>query len=165
MAICDFDNRLEYLAYGASDFILMPSSFEPCGLPQMIAPLYGSLPIVHDTGGIHDTIRDLDVENNSGNGFLFVSYDGEIFPSGFLPLACGNVKTDSVTEVYRNHKVFWELRNPDLLKGKCGICEYRYICGGSRARAFAMTGDYLEDEPFCAYIPQGDPVISPSRPA
>jgi len=75
VAICDFNNRLEHLAYGASDFILMPSRFEPCGLPQMIAPLYGSLPIVHDTGGIHDTISDLDVENNSGNGFLFKTFD------------------------------------------------------------------------------------------
>lgn len=75
VAICDFDNCLEHLAYGASDFILMPSSFEPCGLPQMIAPLYGSLPVAHDTGGIHDTIRDLDVENNAGNGFLFKTFD------------------------------------------------------------------------------------------
>jgi len=75
VAICDFDNRLEHLAYGASDFILMPSRFEPCGLPQMIAPLYGSLPVVHDTGGIHDTISDLDVENNTGNGFLFKDFD------------------------------------------------------------------------------------------
>jgi len=75
VAICDFDNRLEHLAYGAADFILMPSRFEPCGLPQMIAPLYGTLPVAHDTGGIHDTISDLDVENNSGNGFLFKTFD------------------------------------------------------------------------------------------
>jgi starch synthase/alpha-amylase len=75
VAICDFNNSLEHLAYGASDFILMPSSFEPCGLPQMIAPLYGSLPVAHDTGGIHDTISDLDVENNAGNGFLFNTFD------------------------------------------------------------------------------------------
>lgn len=75
VAICDFDNTLEHLAYGASDFILMPSSFEPCGLPQMIAPLYGTLPVAHDTGGIHDTVSDLDVENNTGNGFLFKTFD------------------------------------------------------------------------------------------
>ncbi len=75
VAICDFDDSLEHLAYAASDFILMPSSFEPCGLPQMIAPLYGSLPVAHDTGGIHDTIRDLDVENSTGNGFLFKTFD------------------------------------------------------------------------------------------
>ena len=75
VAVCHFDERLEHLAYGASDFILMPSRFEPCGLPQMIAPIYGSLPIVHDTGGIHDTIQHLDVSNDSGNGFVFETYD------------------------------------------------------------------------------------------
>ena len=75
VAICDFDYRLEHLTYAAADFILMPSSFEPCGLPQMIAPLYGALPVAHDTGGIHDTIKDLNVENNLGNGFLFKTFD------------------------------------------------------------------------------------------
>jgi starch synthase len=75
VAICDFNNELEHLAYGAADFILMPSSFEPCGLPQMIAPVYGALPVAHDTGGIHDTITHLDVENNTGNGFLFKNFD------------------------------------------------------------------------------------------
>ena len=66
---------LEHLGYGASDFILMPSSFEPCGLPQMIAPIYGSLPVAHDTGGIHDTITHLDVDADTGNGFLFKHHD------------------------------------------------------------------------------------------
>ncbi len=75
VAICDFSNDLEHLAYGAADFILMPSSFEPCGLPQMIAPIYGALPVVHDTGGIHDTITHLEVEKNTGNGFLFKNFD------------------------------------------------------------------------------------------
>jgi starch synthase/alpha-amylase len=75
VAICDFDERLARRAYGASDFILMPSLFEPCGLPQMIGPKYGSLPVAHDTGGIHDTVLHLDVENNTGNGFLFKTFD------------------------------------------------------------------------------------------
>ncbi|MFH2219670.1 MAG: glycogen/starch synthase [Pseudomonadota bacterium] len=75
MAVCDFDNNLEHLGYGASDFIFMPSLFEPCGLPQMIAPIYGSLPVAHDTGGIHDTIIHLDVAHDTGNGFLFETYD------------------------------------------------------------------------------------------
>jgi len=75
VAIYDFSNELEHLAYGASDFILMPSRFEPCGLPQMIAPIYGSLPVAHDTGGIHDTITHIDVKNNTGNGFLFKNFD------------------------------------------------------------------------------------------
>ena len=75
VAICNFNEQLEHLAYAASDFMLMPSLFEPCGLPQMIAPIYGSLPVAHNTGGIHDTISQLDIENNSGNGFLFDVFD------------------------------------------------------------------------------------------
>jgi starch synthase/alpha-amylase len=77
VAICDFSEQMEHLAYAASDFILMPSRFEPCGLPQMIAPIYGSLPIAHDTGGIHDTIQHLDAARDSGNGFLFKVFDGQ----------------------------------------------------------------------------------------
>jgi radical SAM protein with 4Fe4S-binding SPASM domain len=90
---------------------------------------------------------------NAGNGHVFVSYAGDIYPSGFLPLPCGNVRETSLGEVYRTHPVFLELRDPNLLKGKCGICEFRDICGGSRSRAFAMSGDYLAEEPFCAYEP------------
>jgi starch synthase/alpha-amylase len=75
VAVCDFDESLERLAYAASDFILMPSRFEPCGLPQMIAPIYGSLPVAHDTGGIHDTLVHMDAEKDRGNGFLFEVYD------------------------------------------------------------------------------------------
>jgi len=75
VAICDFDERLARLAYGASDFVLMPSRFEPCGLPQMIGPIYGSLPVAHDTGGIHDTIIHMDVDSDTGNGFLFKDFD------------------------------------------------------------------------------------------
>jgi starch synthase len=75
VAVCGFDEELSMLGFGASDFILMPSLFEPCGLPQMTATIYGSLPIAHDTGGLHDTIQHLNIENNSGNGFLFETYD------------------------------------------------------------------------------------------
>lgn len=75
LAVHDFDEGLSHLGYAGSDFMLMPSSFEPCGLPQMISPKFGTLPIVHDTGGLHDTIDPLDVSNNSGNGFLFQHFD------------------------------------------------------------------------------------------
>ncbi|MEW6671004.1 MAG: glycogen/starch synthase [Thermodesulfobacteriota bacterium] len=75
VAVCDFNEDLEHQAYAAADFILMPSRFEPCGLPQMIAPIYGTLPVVHDTGGIHDTVFHLEPDNNSGNGFVFKTYD------------------------------------------------------------------------------------------
>ena len=75
VAICDFNEDLEHLSYGASDFVLMPSLFEPCGLPQMIGAIYGALPVVHDTGGLHDTVVQLDLKRNSGNGFVFETYD------------------------------------------------------------------------------------------
>jgi len=77
VAICDFDVHLEHLTYGAADFLLMPSRFEPCGLPQMIGPIYGVLPVAHDTGGIHDTITHLDLARDRGNGFLFEYFDAE----------------------------------------------------------------------------------------
>ena len=79
VSIVDFDERLSRLAYAASDFMLMPSLFEPCGLPQMTAPLYGSLPVVHSTGGLYDTIRPLDVAHSTGNGFSFDHYDSLAF--------------------------------------------------------------------------------------
>ncbi|HYD54501.1 MAG TPA: TIGR04053 family radical SAM/SPASM domain-containing protein [Gemmatimonadaceae bacterium] len=91
---------------------------------------------------------------NDGDGFMFISHHGEIMPSGFLPIATGNVKTDDLVEVYRTHPVFTTLRDRSQLKGKCGVCEYSKICGGSRARAYAMTGDMLEAEPFCEYVPR-----------
>ncbi|MDO8944742.1 MAG: radical SAM protein [Desulfobacterales bacterium] len=89
---------------------------------------------------------------NDGKGFVFVSHIGEIQPSGFLPLTGGNVRKDELIEVYRNSEIFRNLRNSNLLKGKCGVCEYRDICGGSRARSYALTGDYLGEEPLCAYV-------------
>jgi radical SAM protein with 4Fe4S-binding SPASM domain len=90
---------------------------------------------------------------NDGNGFVFVSHTGDIQPSGFLPITAGNVRRDELLEVYRNSPLFRELRDPDLLKGKCGRCEFRNVCGGSRARAYGLTGDWLAEEPLCLYQP------------
>ncbi len=92
---------------------------------------------------------------NDGNGFLFISHVGDIQPSGFLPLTAGNVRADDVIDVYRNSQLFTDLRTPDKIKGRCGICEYRDVCGGQRGRAYGVTGDYLESDPACLYIPQG----------
>jgi len=75
VSVCDFDEKLSHLGYAAADYIFMPSSFEPCGLPQMIGPIYGALPVAHDTGGIHDTVVPLSVKQNKGNGFLFEIHD------------------------------------------------------------------------------------------
>jgi radical SAM protein len=90
---------------------------------------------------------------NAGNGFLFVSHRGEIFPSGFLPMAAGNVRTDSLADVYRTSPLFARLRRPEEFKGRCGHCEYGDICGGSRSRALALTGDPFDTDPWCAYVP------------
>jgi len=79
LGIVDFTERMSRLGYASSDFMLMPSKFEPCGLPQMVSCLYGSLPIVHDTGGLHDTVQHLDCSKNSGNGFSFETYSTEGF--------------------------------------------------------------------------------------
>ena len=92
---------------------------------------------------------------NDGNGFLFISHIGEIQPSGFLPITAGNVRVDDVVEVYRHSDIFMDLRNPDKLQGRCNICEYRDVCGGQRGRAYGVTGDYLESDPACLYIPKG----------
>lgn len=91
---------------------------------------------------------------NDGNGFVFISHIGDVYPSGLLPIKTGNIRTNSLAEIYRNSPVFQNLRNPDKYKGKCGVCEFRYVCGGSRSRAYAITGDYMESEPFCVYIPK-----------
>ena len=91
-----------------------------------------------------------------GKGVMFVSHTGEIYPAGFLPLVCGRFPDDSVVDVYQNHPTFRALRDPDHFKGICGICEYRYVCGGSRSRAYAVTGDPLESEPDCVYTPNVD---------
>lgn len=88
-----------------------------------------------------------------GNGIMFVSHIGEIYPAGFLPLPLGDVRREDPVAVYREHPVFRALRDPDRLKGKCGRCPFRAICGGSRARAYAVTGDPLESDPLCPYSP------------
>jgi radical SAM protein len=91
---------------------------------------------------------------NDGKGFVFISHTGEIYPSGFLPISAGNVCRDSLVDVYRNSPLFRTLRNADNLHGKCGECEFRKLCGGSRSRSFALTGDYLAEDPRCVYRPK-----------
>ena len=94
-----------------------------------------------------------------GNGIMFVSDDGSIYPSGFLPLAAGNVRHDDLVRVYREHPLFRSLRDVSTFRGRCGRCEYLELCGGSRSRAWAATGDPLEADPLCPYVPHssGEP--------
>lgn len=91
-----------------------------------------------------------------GHGVMFVSHTGDICPAGFLPLVAGNVRRDRVAEVYRTSRLFQALHDPARFEGRCGICEYKALCGGSRARAFGATGNPLAEDPFCAYEPHSD---------
>jgi len=113
--------------------------------------------------GARGLLRDID-ENGvvrgprgitDGVGFVFVSHRGEIFPSGFLPLRAGDVRADDLATVYRTHPLFTGLRDADALGGKCGACPFRRVCGGSRARAWAMHGDVMAEDPLCVYVPRG----------
>jgi len=91
---------------------------------------------------------------NDGKGFMFISHVGNVYPSGFLPIHAGNVKQTPLSDIYRNAPIFKALRDTSQLEGKCGACEYKEICGGSRARAYALTGDPLAEEPCCVYQPR-----------
>ena len=111
-----------------------------------------------NTGAIKQSwgIRD-------GAGVMFVSHRGEIFPSGFLPINAGNVRKNDPVAVYRESPIFRQMRDPEILKGKCGSCEFRVICGGSRARAYAATGDPLASDPLCPYEPgRRPPLLDPA---
>jgi radical SAM protein len=90
---------------------------------------------------------------NDGKGFLFVSHTGDVYPSGFLPLTTANVREEHVADIYRRSRLFRALRDPSRLEGKCGVCPFRSVCGGSRARAYAVTGNFLAEDPACAYVP------------
>lgn len=90
-----------------------------------------------------------------GSAFCFVSSKGDVYPCGYLPALAGNIKDKPFKMIWEKSKVFNDLRNSGLLKGKCGLCEYRNVCGGCRARAYAGTGDYLDEEPYCVYVPGG----------
>ncbi len=105
--------------------------------------------------GLADGIGRAPRSVNEGQGVCFVSHTGEVYPSGFLPLSCGNVREPGgLTRIYREHPLMQRLRDPDALGGKCGQCEFRRVCGGSRARAFAVYGEALAEEPACAYEPR-----------
>jgi radical SAM protein len=96
-------------------------------------------------------------QTRDGKGIIFVAHDGEVYPSGFLPLSSGKVPEDNLGRIYRSNPHFLALRDTSKLKGRCGRCEYREICGGSRSRAFAEYGDPFEEDPACPYIPCSNP--------
>jgi AdoMet-dependent heme synthase len=116
-------------------------------------------------GGLpaRERMRRTPMHVNAGDGFIFISLLGDVFPSGYLPVKAGNILDTSLMDIYRNNQLFQSLRNRDHLKGRCGSCEYNKICGGSRSRAYAVSGDLLGEEPYCAYIPNSFPFIEASQ--
>ena len=115
---------------------------------------------------LHDRLLELEGEpkgpaslrlnaTGDGRGIVFVAHDGEVYPSGFLPLSLGNVKDGKLRSIYTTHPLLVGLRTPSNLKGRCGSCEHKVICGGSRSRAYAESQDPYQEDPACAYIPSG----------
>jgi AdoMet-dependent heme synthase len=90
----------------------------------------------------------------AGSGVCFVSHRGEVFPCGYLPVEAGNIRQQPFRQIWENSSLFNELRDPDLLEGKCGLCEFKKLCGGCRARSYGMAQGYLGEEPFCTYEPR-----------
>lgn len=101
------------------------------------------------------TARAQSVGTRDGKGLIFVSHDGQVYPAGFLPLSLGNVRERSIVDMYRHHPLLRAIRRSEF-SGRCGVCEYRDVCGGSRARAYAASGDPLGEDPACPYVPAGD---------
>lgn len=93
------------------------------------------------------------IDVNAGRGFVFIDHQGKVYPSGFLPHVAGDVRTQDLVTIYRESPVFRALRSPELLRGKCGRCAFRDVCGGSRSHAYAVTGDLLDSDPSCSYDP------------
>ncbi len=134
----------------------------PFAVKTTEAPSFRRLALnhMHASGRTPSEIKSSSVYNGfqirDGHGIVFVSSQGDIYPSGFLPLRCGNVRTTSLVNVYRQAPLFRALHSPQVFRGRCGECEFSHICGGSRARAFAHTGDALESDPLCLYRQPSD---------
>ena len=131
------------------------SEEERFGVKTTEAPFYRRVGIQRAEAGETDGAAQRRGGVTAGRGFAFVSHTGEVYPSGFLPESAGDVRERSVVDVYRDSDLFESLRDPDGFSGKCGACEFRHVCGGSRSRAYAATGDPTGSDPLCPYVPEG----------
>jgi radical SAM protein with 4Fe4S-binding SPASM domain len=118
-----------------------------------LGPTYRALRAALEPWPLSPRERRSPMDVNAGRGLAFVSHTGAVHPSGFLPFTADNVRTHSLGEIYRESPLFKSLREISELEGRCGRCEFAGVCGGSRARAFAVAGDALAEDPLCAYIP------------
>ncbi|WP_226436756.1 MULTISPECIES: TIGR04053 family radical SAM/SPASM domain-containing protein [Rhodococcus] len=105
------------------------------------------------SGGVRTRPARPPMDVNAGRGFAFIDHLGDVYPSGFLPVVAGSVREQHFDDIYRTSPVMRALRDPDGFGGKCGLCEYRQVCGGSRSHAYAVTGDLLAADPACVYEP------------
>lgn len=150
-AQCDETHQWLYRLSKTSPFMIRTTeapSFRRVTLIMMQQEGINTNTIVHTPVGRGFGIRD-------GNGIIFISHTGDVYPSGFLPLRAGNIRKDSPVAIYRESDLFVHIRDLSRLKGKCSCCLYRFICGGSRARAWAATRNYMESDPLCPYQPDG----------
>jgi AdoMet-dependent heme synthase len=136
--------------------MLMPGGTGISLLPQTKPQMP---PLGHHTGHPSGHPNDMNAMTKgclAGTGVCFISHEGEVFPCGYLPAIAGDLRKERFADIWANAKVFNDLRDTNNLKGKCGCCEFRNVCMGCRARAFAATGDYLDPEPFCVYEPKSE---------
>ncbi len=148
------DALVELAAIGES----RPFQIKTTGAPQLRRVLLQKKARAVPTGllrDVHEGVVRGPRGVTDGVGFLFVSHTGDVYPSGFLPLRAGNVREEAVSDIYRASPLFRSLRDADGLGGKCGVCPFRSVCGGSRARAWAETEDPTSEDPGCAYVPKG----------
>jgi len=151
LAAADCERTIRWLARRAPSWPFVATTTE--------APHYRRVTIetMREAGRTCRDIRESAVARSfgirDGNGIMFIAANGDVTPSGFLPLAAGNVRATDAVEIYRDAPLFRALRAPGGLRGRCGVCEFRSVCGGSRARAYAATGDCMAEDPLCAYQP------------
>jgi radical SAM protein len=124
-------------------------------LQQRVAERMLGMDVSSPQGRTVDAIGRAPRGLNDGKGFVFISHKGEVFPSGFLPLSAGSIREQGLATIYRDSALFRNLRDTSKLERKCGSCEFKEICGGSRSRAYALTGNPHAEEPCCSYIPKG----------
>jgi radical SAM protein len=124
-------------------------------LQQRVAERMLGMDVASPQGRTVDAIGRAPRGLNDGKGFVFISHKGEVFPSGFLPLSAGSIREQGLATIYRDSALFRNLRDTSKLEGKCGSCEFKEICGGSRSRAYALTGNPHAEEPCCSYVPKG----------
>ena len=121
-------------------------------LGPLYAQLYEGLVKVMGSEPPKPTKRPMVARTRDGDGIIFIAYNGDVSPSGFLPIKLGNVKEESLVKIYRENPILLKIRRGEY-GGRCGLCEFRFICGGSRARAYAEYGDPLAEDPACIYKP------------